>query len=165
MLQFLGTSYNDTGPGTTCQIYQLIDVGAFADLIAAGQAIASASAYFNRVAGDAQTDTRFDVGILAYSGAPSSFPSIKGSPLAFASNPLYTDGAPSTWERTEAQLILPTNTDFIAVGVYVGEDIYDDISAPEFDGHFADSVSVEIVPEPMTLLLLGLGTVMLRRRR
>jgi hypothetical protein len=163
MLQFMGTSSTDHGSSTTCQIYQIVDVGSFADLIASGQGLASASAYFNRVAGDSQTDTLFGIAILACTGEPSTFASQKTTAPVAGLN-FVTDDNPNTWELASVQMLLPTNTDFIAVGIYMNEDIYNDTFEPEFDGHFADIVSVTIVPEPATTLLLSIGICLIRRK-
>lgn len=151
MLKFMGTSFRGASSGNSCQVYQIIDVSSFRELIAAGQATASMSAYFNRVAGDVQTDTEFYVQIHAYEGDPSTFPSRwetygYDATLAYVDNILFTDSNPATWEQCEVQLALPPNTDFILIASNVTEDIYNDSSYPEFDGHFADAVSVTIVP-------------------
>jgi len=166
MLQFLGTSYGDGGSGVTAEVQQIIDISSYRSLISAGQATASASAYFNRVAGDSQTDTLMYLVILAYAGDPSSFPTqyANNSYLAVEESAVFTDSDPITWEQASCQLTLPTNTDFIVIGLNASENVYNDTFLNEFDGHFADMASVEIVPEPATLLLLGLGTVMLKKR-
>ena len=79
-----------------------------------------------------------------------------------------TDGDPSTWEIASASLLLPIGTDSLAVRLTTSENVFNDGSYPEFDGHYADVVSAEmvIIPEPATLLLLlGGGAVLLRRRQ
>jgi hypothetical protein len=167
MLQLKGTAHT-TIPSlaNTCEVPQIIDISQFASLIASGNAIVSASAYFNRIAGDAQTDTGFGVSIMAHQGNPSSYPSDRENLIWLLREGagINIDADPGTWELCELQVALPTNTDYVVVQVSAGENIYNDISYPEFDGHFADSVSVTIIPEPATLLLLGLGAVILRKR-
>lgn len=64
----------------------------------------------------------------------------------------------------EHQFALPSQTTFVALGLFIYEDVYNDNYYPEFDGHFADAVFVEIVPEPATLILFALGAMMLRKK-
>lgn len=171
MLQFKGTSFSGAGSSTTSTVFQLIDISAYTSLVASGKAIANVSTYFNRVTGDAQTDTVFDFDILAYNGSVSTFASrweygTYSSALATAyTDGLYTDSSVQTWEVLSASLVLPTNTTFLAIGVKASEDIYNDYSSTEFDGHFADAAYVEIVPEPASIFILGSGLVWLSRKR
>ncbi|MBW8041288.1 MAG: hypothetical protein FVQ85_14965 [Planctomycetes bacterium] len=151
MLQFAGTSAFGSGADTESQVYQIVDVSAFQGTIAAGKATASASAYFNRLPGDAETDTEFYVDIRAFAGDPCSFPTLQdtgGMHIAEAKAFIYTDGDPATWELCEAQLVLPANTDYVVVGISARENIYNDLAWPEFDGHCADAASLTITVEP-----------------
>ena len=62
--------------------------------------------------------------------------------------------------------MLPSNTDFVAIFVNAKENIFNDSAdIDELDGHYVDAVTFEMVPEPATLLLFGLGGLVLRRRR
>jgi hypothetical protein len=164
MLQFLGTSHNDGGNTDTSEIHQIINITSFEGLVSTGSAVASASAYFNRVTGDVQTDTWMYVSIFAYQGNPDSFPTQweNNTHLTRADVGFYSDSDLLTWEQATCHLILPTNTDFIVVGLNVAENVYNDYSN-EFDGHFADMASVEIVPEPSTVLLMIFGSVFIRK--
>jgi len=171
MLQFLGTNTGGAGSTNTSDIFQIIDVSSYSALIASGNAVAKASVYFNRVAGDAQTDTKFGIGILAYDGSPSTFPS-RFSASTYNSaitydhvKNFYSDGLLGTWEKCEMTLNLPTNTTFIVVNLNLAEEVYNDPSYPEFDGHFADNVSLEIIPEPSTMIFLGAGLFGLLKRK
>jgi hypothetical protein len=162
MLKFTGSSFTGTSSATACQVFQVIDVSGYSELIAGGEAVISASAYFNRVAGDAQTDTQFYVVINAYQGDPSTFPSqMDGSTyLVRISTPIYTDGDPGTWELCSTELALPVNTDFVVIGLYANEDVYNDSVLPEYDGHFADSVNCEIILEGIDLVIASLVEAM-----
>jgi hypothetical protein len=73
----------------------------------------------------------------------------------------------ATWEELSIDLILPSNTDFVAIRVDAFEDVFNDLTTGEFDGHFADAVSLVtyVVPEPATGLLLACGLAMLSVRR
>lgn len=154
---------------TASQVVHLVDVSAYADDIAAGEAVATLSAYFNRVAGDSQTDTSFWVRLRAYSGPTSEHTSKReaGAWLALAEGGnILTDGDVSTWEWVATDpMVLPAGTDYLAVEVLADENIYNDGSTDEFDGHYADDVLLTVVPEPATLILLGLGGLALLRRR
>lgn len=169
MLKFIASGWESTAHSSAmaCQVYQVIDVSSFSDIISAGGAIVSASSYFNRIAGDAQTDTEFITKMASFEGDPSSFPAqlASSSWLARTDAIIYGDDDPLTWEYCQVQQPLPPNTDFIAVGLIAVENVHNDLSAPEFDGHFADVVSVEIIPEPATLGILGLGGLALLRKR
>ena len=146
------------------QVYQLIDISAYSSLVAYGNAVVKASAYFNRVAYDNETDTQFYVRIMALTGSPAGFDA-SSNILDVITEYIETDLHLDTWEKGEAELSLPDNTTYVAICIAACENIYNDISGVEFDGHYADSVSLEIVPEPATIALLALGSVLIRRRR
>ena len=166
MLRFLYTY--PTGPAGTigCDLYQIINVTSFMEDIRNGNAVAKMSTVFNRVAGDNETDSEFIIQILAYSGSPNSFPSQFGSvnSLGFVRKTIITDNDISTWEPLSVELNLPENTDFVVVYIAAAENVYNDTSNVEFDGHYADAVYLDIVPEPASLLLFGLGALMLKRK-
>jgi MYXO-CTERM domain-containing protein len=155
-------------------VWQLVDVSGFRSQILSGTAVASASAWFNRVAGDAQTDTRFGLELWAFAGDPSDFPNkINQSPpdkLASAGRGLFSDSDPSTWEKVALELTLPKDTTFLALHIAALENVFNN-AYPEFDGHYADAVSLSItaIPEPTTLLiwlgLTGIGLLAAHRRR
>ena len=159
MLQLMGSSSTGAGSAATCQVIQILDVSEHADLIAAGGATISASAYFNRVSGDAETDTESKIVLWAWQGDPSTFPTQmqNSSYLDVNSTGLYTDGAGGTWELCSVELALPTNTDFVTIGIYATEDIYNDLVLPEYDGHFADSVTCDLLLEGIDLVIASLS--------
>ncbi len=172
MLQYMGTAFFDSSPGNSSEMFQIIDITSYLPLVSSGNAVATASAYFNRVMGDVQTDTTFEVVLMAYDGSPSTFPSrwessAYDSALTYnQGGGLLTDGLVETWEQLDTPLLnLPTNTTFLVIDLYAYEDVFNDTSYPEFDGHFVDNVSVQIVPEPSTVILLAAGIFGLRRRK
>ncbi len=156
MLRFDGTDHSGSeGSASDCQVYQIIDISAYSSLVATGKAIVNSSAYFNRIDYDSQTDTRFVIQILAMDGLQSTFPARWESQeydatLDWTNKEIFTDTYVGTWQQCEAQLTLPSSTTFIVIGLYAIENIYNDSSFPEFDGHFADAVTVEIVTGPVT---------------
>ena len=160
MLRFDATGNYADPVLSHCQIYQLIDISSYAAEIAAGDATATLSGLFNRVQVDAQTDTAFNLALYALSGPPSAF--WPDTFLQRESAGVYSDSDPRTWESVTTSMLLPVNTDYLAVRLMAWEDVYNDGAYPEFDGHYADQISLTIgtpsVPcEPQTVLLLGLG--------
>jgi hypothetical protein len=154
MLKFMYTLSGCEGPGYTenSDLWQIVDVSRFAALISVGKALASASANFNRIAGDPDTDTEFFVEIRAYAGDPHTFPNQFGNDeLAMADCHIETDGDLETWESASVDLVLPTDTDFIAIALGASENVFNDLSGVEFDGHYGDAVSASIItaPEPV----------------
>jgi hypothetical protein len=136
MLNFIYTT--QAGPAWTkdSEVWQIIDINSFGAQISAGQALASASFRFNRVDGDAETDTEFTVGLYAYAGDPCSFPSkYENSELAAGMTSAFSDGDPNTWELATVDLILPTNTDFLVVEIAARENIFNDAGDPDRTGN------------------------------
>jgi PEP-CTERM motif-containing protein len=169
MLNFIYSASAQPDDHTASELIQLIDISAYHDLILTGQATATGSVYFNRVLGDSQTDTQFAVRLLAMSGVPADFPVPDYGlwVLTFSESSIESDGNPATWEQASVQLQLPANTDYLAILIWARENVFNDTTGVEFDGHYADSASVEIIPEPatMSLLAVGLGAVFMRKRR
>jgi len=179
MLQFLASAdvnvAAQTLSATASNVWQLIDMSPYSQLVRAGVARVEASAKFNRVPGDAETDTLFVLDIRAYAGDPTTFPTQAqdwiATDLARVRESLFSDGNPATWETLTAELFLPVNTDFVAVQIAAGENVVNDAVSPEFDGHYADAVTfrVQAVPEPSTLAtflgLGGMGLIAAYRRR
>ena len=149
--------YGATNLGAS-QVLQLIDGSKLGDL-SSGTVTYEVSAWFNRVAGDSQTDTLFMLELQARTGSPSSFPSDNESGrglLARNAVYLYSDDDPTTWEYLSTTLVLPAATDFAVVQLAAIENVYNDTwgAVVEFDGHFADQVSLSrfnAVPEPQSL--------------
>jgi len=156
----------------SCDVWQLVDMTPFETEINSGYAVASLSAYFNRVLGDSETDTAFGIVTAAFTGSTSGWVGRFGSGdyLAYAARDLFTDGDTLTWEHLMMNLPIPAGTKFIAVDLFACEDIVNDAIAPEFDGHYADAVSmtITVIPAPGALIVatIGVGFVhWLRRRR
>jgi hypothetical protein len=57
---------------------------------------------------------------------------------------VFSDGDAATWESVASHLQLPPTTGFVALRVSASENIFNDSSGTEFDGHYADRVQFEI---------------------
>ncbi len=142
MLRFLASRPLPPGRESTgCEVYQLIDLTPYRASIANGFMAARLSAQFNRVAGDEQTDERFGLGIYALDsmiGVPN--PDL----LPRSESTMLSDPDPATWQRHEMSWLLPNDTAAIYVLVEASENRFNDLAFPEFDGHYADDVRLEL---------------------
>ncbi|MDV6031969.1 MAG: hypothetical protein F9B45_18140 [Phycisphaera sp. RhM] len=145
MLRFLGTGVSSTQASSSVgsEIAQLIDLRAYPSV--AGRTI-TFGAMFNRIAGDSETDTQFLSRIQAYQGDPDDFANATSLGITVAD--LFSDFDPSTWEYVEASMTLDANTDFVRVWLVAVENIFNDTTGVEFDGHYADSVQWSIDGDP-----------------
>ena len=151
MLRFDATG-NEAHIGlSTSQVWQLIDVSSYAADIASGDAAVSASAWFNRVAGDVETDTCFYFAVYAFDRDLGTWldhhygGTMNGSIAAS----VYTDADVDTWEEASLDSwTIPSgtngDTDTLMFMLVASENIKNDGTDPEFDGHYADMVSLEI---------------------
>lgn len=164
MLSLIKTAPDGIDVGTGADSLQLVDISSFASSISAGTFTVTLSASFNRTA---STHTQFQVGIRAYSGLVSNFPSETSlTAIANQFTTLTSDSNLTTWESLSASLLLPTNTSYIAIWVSALSATGNLATLP--DGHYADEVTLTAVPEPSTYALLAglgaLGAVVYRRR-
>ena len=148
MLKF-GASGLVAGTGFfTSQQWQTVNLSAYAADIDAGGVRLDASMWVNRVAGDAETDTRFDLRVLAFPGAPAGFPADYPPPSGQIRSVTINSTAGS-WQQLQVQFdVLPVGTRYVAVEIYPYEDVVDDGAIPEFDGHYADDVSLVLTRLP-----------------
>ena len=147
MMRFHHTNYSSPDTSNGAQVLQVIDVSNFREAIRAGRARAVASAFFNRVAGDARTDTQFGLTLLAHSGSPAQHARLK-EPIRLEYAVIITDGNPGTWEKLSAGIPLPANTGFLAIQLMAVEDICNDAAGVEFHGHYVDDAFLTVVVEP-----------------
>lgn len=142
MLRFIATGPQASASLLTSQQWQIVDVSAYAADIAAGRVSARASAWFHSIVGTAATDRRFDIRLLAFDGPMADLPQryAANTPLLLRDAVALTPGG--QWLQVEASDLLPVGTTYVLVEIYAYEDIVNDATAPEFDGHYADNVSL-----------------------
>ena len=100
----------DANIGNTANVYQLVDLAPFAGAIAAQQARANFSAFFN-----ATDSHEFFINFLAYD--ESALPINVENFFNVANIPLTSDSDASTWEQLTAEYLIPLNARFLAVGL------------------------------------------------
>lgn len=165
MLRFINTEFVPNGSTDTSQYWQNVDLSEYASQIASGNARLSASFLVNRVQFDSQTDTLFSMALHIRSGTPSSF-----TVLATPSAAILSDSILATWETLAlSDIPLPATTTYVMLEIMAGENVFNDATNPEFDGHYADAVSLTltVVPEPtgfalvmsalMSVVVIGCG--------
>jgi len=123
--------------------------------ISSGNVRVKMSARFNRVSGDDQIDTQFTIQIYAFEGDCTSlndqYMGLQTN-LAYATQDISSDNDITTWELAEVEFVLPANTDFVAMFVHAKENVFNDPGSGEFDGHYVDAVTFELIPELHLLL-------------
>jgi hypothetical protein len=130
MLRFINAGWNGPDPAlNTSEVYQNINITGIPNI---ENREASLSAWFNRVPGDFETDTRFCSDIFAYDASNNEIGRVTGC--------VDTDGDVSTWEQASATMLIPPGTTRLLVRVAAAENVFNDGSDPEFDGHYADDV-------------------------
>jgi len=175
MLKFIhAASYIATDEDHSwAQVHHIVDLSPYKGIISAGGTKVQASAHFNRVQLDQQTDKAFSISIGAYEGDPTDYHyEYPGQPkptsLGGRSKDIWTDSDLNTWELAAVEMDLPVNTDFVVISINAIENVFSDPGdQQEFDGHYADGVSLLFVPEPATMMLFGIGFALqlMRRRR
>ena len=145
MLRFDQTTPTGNGDGADAFVSQIVDLTSLSDEIDAGTVTVRARAFFNRIPGDALTDTEFRLNIRTYSGNPARFLTDIGSFASDNSAVLLSDGDVGTWEELTTDLTLPAGTKFLEVAIAAIEDIQNDPPPSQLDGHFVDDVSLEIL--------------------
>jgi ferric-dicitrate binding protein FerR (iron transport regulator) len=156
MLKFLSTNLPvmgwDLSTGAAQQ-WQLVDLRTQQADIDAGRVTAEASVFLNRVTGDAFTDIRLAVALHAFKGDPAQARDAwerRGIfRLGRAEAEIPTDSLPATWERADIRLPIPRYTQFLILEIRAVENVFNDIELPEFDGHYADDVSLILHTDAM----------------
>jgi hypothetical protein len=140
MLKFVTTGQQASAALVSSQMWQIVDLRAWATAIDAGGVRVDASAWFNRVTGGPNTDRRFDLRVLAFDTTDAGVPMRYQANGALAVGATTVDTTGAAWQQASLQLVLPPLTRVVLVEIYAYEDVLNDAVAPEFDGHYADDV-------------------------
>jgi hypothetical protein len=142
MLEFLGTSAGGANGATReAEVGQLVDI---TPQQADGTYTANLSGWFNRVNGNAQTDTEFAVAVYAMSGNPGGAHAnyLAGNYLSSNAGNVLTTG--NTWQQAATSMLIPEGTDYLMVVAKAREDVSNDATFREFDGHYGDNIQLNI---------------------
>lgn len=164
MLQFLTTAPDGGADGASSDISQLLDISDIAAAIDAGEASVDAMIYVNRVDAGPTTDTRMGISIYAFETMPTTIGEYLNPTLRTITK-LTTDADTSTWEPIDVSMDIPSGVRYVGITIFALENVVNDNISPEFAGHFADGLSLTIVPAPASAALLGLGGLAIARRR
>lgn len=146
MVKFVNsTTYGPSSSSVESQLYQFINLGDYQAYIETGEAQVTVSFYVNRIPGDSETDTEFKVGIDAFAGGPGNYPNSNYTTrMDSVLVGCFSDGDVATWERIQAELTVPAGTDYLCIIISAVENVYNDGSFIEFDGHYCDFVEINV---------------------
>lgn len=144
MLRLETTGPDGSASGISADAAQLLDLSPFAAHVANGTARLRATARVNRVPGGATSDTEFRLYLWAYDLPPAQFGPQWANHRGTAATSLLSDADPGTWELIETELVLPAGSTMVAVVVSAFENVVDDPTGPELDGHYADRVTLHL---------------------
>jgi len=153
MLEFTGTAIAGGSTDDTSAVVQHVPMDSYSAAIAQGGVAVSVGARFNRIAA---TDSQFLIELVAYNGTASS----PGTVLNALSQSLLTDDDPATWEALTCSISLPVGTTMLAVYVSARENLNNNPSSPEFDGNYADAVTLTVTVGPDIQVEQPVGTVL-----
>jgi hypothetical protein len=105
-------------------------------------------AMVKRVAGDAETDTRFRLGAWTWLGGPEEladrWETLQDADCTVSGGCVIVEASvsPEAWTPLVGELFVPATPGTAALVAQIGahEDVADDLEAPELDGHQVDAV-------------------------
>lgn len=145
MLKFIATGAVGSTNTVASQLWQAVDLRAYASAIGGGSARVDGTAWFNRIVAGTATDRRFDLRLLAFDGNPADAGARYAAGTWLAQQTATLDSEPFRWQQVQASLVLPPNTGYVLVEIYAFEDVQNDADGTEFAGHYADDVSLVLV--------------------
>ena len=144
--------------GSYTQTFQATDVTSYAALIDAGGATVNINALFN--ANPKIPAALGGIGVSFFTA------SNYGSLTSFISNTLTLDNAPGTWQPISVSGTIPAGTRWLLSQVYFQDSTLQGAPPdPTYYGGYVDAADLTIVPEPATMVLLGIGALSLMRKR
>lgn len=144
----------DSTDGLSSDVYQIVDISGYAAQIDAGLVSATFSIFYNATS---SPSGGFGLRIIGWASAPTDFSGVTA--LGGVVSGLAIDSDASTWEQFAfSNVLVPTGTRFVALG------LHEPTGAPI---GYADNatLSLNIVPEPATVLLVAAGLAAVRGRR
>jgi hypothetical protein len=147
MMRFDATLPGGPAGGIDSTILQIVDLTSFKSQIQLGNVVARGAAQFNRVSGNSETDTEFNIVLSAVAGLPSSFPSQRRNSELVPETvvQLFSDGDVAAWQQASVEISLPPLTDFIVLELRAIQNVSQGSTFPEFDGHYVDAASVKLL--------------------
>ena len=143
--------------GSYTQTFQVTDVTSYAALIDSGGATANMNALFNV---DKNLAAALGVVGLSFFTASNYGSIIGSSPTAS----LTLDNSVNTWEQISVSSAIPVGTRWVLSQVAYMDSTLLGIDG-NYGGGYVDAADMTIVPEPATMCLLGLGGLLLRKRK
>jgi hypothetical protein len=139
-----------TAAGVSSQQWQIIDLTPLAADIDAGRVRAEGQAWFYRAPNAETTDDRFDLRLGAFRGVPSEFPLSFAAPsgVRLADEVSSVVASPARWTQAQRAFTIPAGARYIVVEIYAYENRVNDATFPEFDGHYADDISLVLRRAP-----------------
>jgi len=142
MIRFDGSDYRGAHPtNVESQLGQLVDL---TPTQGNGTHTAEFSGWFNRVSGDAQTDTEFRVEMYAMQGNPANSTNMRVNDTYLEKRQSTFQAAPNNWQELSTAMLIPNGTDFLLVFAVAVENVFNDASNPEYDGHYGDNFQLNI---------------------
>ena len=145
MLQFVASGASPAASSSaSSELFHVIDLAGRG--VSDGNHMVHARAFFNRVAGDAETDTRFDVQLWAFPGDAANFRTDwrNAEYTTVTAAVMLEDADPSTWSCLTEEMLIPAGTGYVVLELVAQENVMNDSSGSEFDGHYVDDVEVRI---------------------
>lgn len=134
------------GSADACELYQIVELGEVAEVIASRPTTVEASAFFNAI--EAEDHSAFDITVFAFSTDPAAHPDVwpsrHGQALTFNGSQVRADADTKSWQQVAARLNLPADTRYLVVRLSV---IRNTLEQPDnkFPGQFADKVTLNLV--------------------
>lgn len=134
------------GAEDACELYQIVELGDMAEIIASRPTSVEASAFFNAI--EAEDHSAFDVTVFAFSADPAAHPDVwptrRERALTFSGSQVRADSDTKSWQQVVARLNLPADTRYLVVrlSVFCNDS---ERSNSRFPGQFADNVTLNLV--------------------
>jgi hypothetical protein len=144
--------------GSYTQTFQATDVTSYAALIDSGGATVNISALFN-----ANPKIGAALGALSVTFCTTS---LYSSNTGFIANSLTLDNSPNTWQLISKSSAIPAGTRWLLSQVAFQDASLQGVPPDTTRyGGYVDAADLNITPEPATMCLLGIGGLLLRKRK